>query len=305
MHTLSLDGEWIVRQKGQSSSIPATVPGCVHTDLLRAGQIDDPYVADNEKHLMWIGETDWTYERTFHVEKTLLDAARIDLVCDGLDTLAQIKINGRIIGKTDNAFRVWRFDVSRLIGDGENKIEITFASTIPFISRAQKRHYLKLTGVGHHRIDGSNQIRKSQCNYGWDWGPMCVTCGIWRSIRLEAIYAARIADVHIQQDHQRKDSVALDISCGVERTDVTSVKARATVRFKGKTVETSAISIVDSKGSTRIRIANPELWWPNGLGAQPLYEVVVDLFDANERPLDSRSTTVGLRVLNLERKPDK
>ena len=126
MHTLSLDGEWIVRQKGQSSSIPATVPGCVHTDLLRAGQIDDPYVADNEKHLMWIGETDWTYERTFHVEKTLLDAARIDLVCDGLDTLAQIKINGRIVGKTDNAFRVWRFDVSRLIGDGENKIEITF-----------------------------------------------------------------------------------------------------------------------------------------------------------------------------------
>ncbi len=305
MNTLSLDGPWKVRRKGESVPIPATAPGCIHTDLLAAGVIEDPFFADNEKRYMWIGETDWIYERAFTLEDAFLDAARIDLVCRGLDTLAGIKVNGRTVGKTDNAFRVWRFDLTKSLRSGENTIEITFASTIPYITRAQKRRYLTASGVGHHRIDGSNQIRKSQCNYGWDWGPMCVTCGIWRSIGLEAIETARIASVEIRQDHRRRDSVAIDVSATVERMDNASVKARLTVLFDGTVIERAHIPLVDALGAARIRIPDPKLWWPNGLGDQPLYEVVVELFDANERLLDTWRRSVGLRRLALERKPDR
>jgi beta-mannosidase len=305
MKIVSLDGAWKVHQKGGSDRIDAVVPGCIHTDLLAAGSIEDPYYSDNEKQLLWIGETDWIYERSFELPPDFLKAGRVDLVCEGLDTLADIRLNGRSVAKADNAFRTWRFDAGRFLRAGKNTIEIVFASTIPVINRAQKKRYLKLTGVGHHRIDGSNQIRKSQCNYGWDWGPMCVTAGIWRPIRLEAVETARLTTVSIRQDHRRKGSVALDIACEVEQIADTSLKAKATVRFEGQQIETSLFPILEKKGSTRIRIPKAKLWWPNGLGEQPLYEVVVELIDAAEKKLDTAKRSVGLRTLELERKPDK
>ena len=305
MNTLNLDGSWTVRKKADNDSIRATVPGCIHTDLLSAGRIDDPFIADNEKHLMWIGETDWTYERKFEIAPSFQNADAIELVCEGLDTLAEIKLNGKSVGKTDNAFRTWRFDVDRLVRKGVNTIQIAFASTIPYMIRAQRKRYLILTGVGHHRIDGSNQIRKSQCNYGWDWGPMCVTAGIWRAIRLEAVETARIADVSIRQDHLRKGSVALDIGCEVTQYVEKSLKARVSVSYDGTKVETTEFPILNGVGKGRIRIAQPELWWPNGLGEQNLYNISVELVDAAEQILDSAYRAIGLRVLTLERKPDK
>ena len=171
MTTLDLGGTWEVRQQGETTAIPATVPGCIHTDLLAAGKIDDPYYRDNEARQMWIGETAWVYSRAFTVDAGMLQRENVILHCDGLDTLATITINGAVIGQTDNQFRVWEFDVKPYLRAGNNTITVCFDSTLPLIQAEQQKRYLNLTGVGHHRVDGSNRIRKSQCNYGWDWAP--------------------------------------------------------------------------------------------------------------------------------------
>ncbi|MCP4378512.1 MAG: glycoside hydrolase family 2 protein, partial [bacterium] len=215
MKTLDLCGQWHVRQKGETTSIPATVPGCIHTDLLSAGKIEDPYYRDNEARQMWIGETDWIYARTFHVDRELLECDRVLLKCDGLDTLAAISLNEAQVGKTDNQFRIWEFDVKPHLQVGENTLEICFESTLPYITEQQRRRSLAPGDTDPCRLDGSNRIRKSQCNYGWDWGPECVTAGIWRKIELLAVQRARIADLHIAQDHSRSDVVGLHVTVNV------------------------------------------------------------------------------------------
>ena len=159
MESIDLCGNWTVREAGRDSAIKATVPGCIHTDLLAAKVIPDPFYRDNEKQLMWIGEKDWIYSRTFSVPAGLLGHDLVQLECQGLDTFAQIKVNGKSVGSTDNMFRVWEFPVDHLLEKGQNSIEIRFRSTYPRMKQGQRERNLWLTGVGHHRIDGSNWIR--------------------------------------------------------------------------------------------------------------------------------------------------
>ena len=179
VQTIDLCGEWRVRQAGKRRTVPATVPGNIHTDLLDAGRIPDPFYRDNEQKLMWIGEADWIYTRAFDVPAGTLDRDRVLLRCEGLDTLAAIRINGRRVGAADNMFRTWEFDVKRALRAGRNTIEVRLASPLRRARREQAKRYMMGVGVGHHKLDGGNRIRKEQCNFGWDWGPMCVTCGIW------------------------------------------------------------------------------------------------------------------------------
>src|SRR3990172_8935168 len=121
MHTINLIGEWQFRQLGQDAWQPATVPGCVHTDLLAASAIPDPYFRDNERDLQWIGEVDWEYWRSFRVEAEALARERVLLRCAGLDTLATIWVNGAELGRTANQFRAYEYDVKTLLQAGENE----------------------------------------------------------------------------------------------------------------------------------------------------------------------------------------
>ena len=305
MKFLHLEGDWQMQQQGSTEKLPATVPGCVHTDLLNAKKIDDPFIADNEKQLMWIGEKNWLYTRSFYVEKDMLGSDKILLVCEGLDTLATIKINGKLVGRTDNAFRTWRYDVGRYVRAGENQIEVLFQSTLPYVRKMQKHRSLFLTGVGHHRIDGSNQIRKSQCNYGWDWGPMCVTAGIWRGIRLEASETAHFTDVQVIQHHLQKGSVGLGVGMLVEQHEERSLAAKISIALDGENVLSQSISFVDGKADVRVSIPQPQLWWPNGMGPQPLYSITAVLYDASGKELDKWQKRVGLRTIELVTSPDK
>lgn len=301
---IDLCGQWNVRKKENPETIPATVPGCIHTDLLAAGKIADPYYRDNEDHQIWIGETDWVYSRTFTVDREFLDCERVLLRCEGLDTLSTVTINSTVIGKTDNQFRMWEFDIKDHLRTGENSIEISFDSTIPFITEKQNKRYLNLTGVGHHRIDGSNRIRKSQCNYGWDWGPMCVTAGIWRPIWLIGFNTARIADIHITQDHSQKDSVGLHVALNVEKSETTSLRAKVKVLHEDTLVCQTELEVQNSVAEAALTVENPELWWPNDLGNQPLYEVNVELIKENT-VIDTVSKRIGLRTLALDRSKDQ
>ena len=304
MQKFDLGGQWEVRKNGESEAIPATVPGCIHTDLLAAGKIEDPYYRDNEDKQLWIGETDWVYARTFTVAPELLQCERVLLRCEGLDTLATITLNKTIIGKTDNQFRTYEFDVNAVLQAGENTIEVCFESTLPLIKAEQQKRYLNLTGVGHHRIDGSNRIRKSQCNYGWDWGPICVTAGIWRPIALLAFDAARLTDVHITQDHSQAGVVKLQVACELEKTNAVPLTAKISVWSEGEVVCQTEVPVETTSATATLNVADPKLWWPHDLGAQPLYEVKVELFKDNA-VIDAVSKKIGLRTLVLDRHPDQ
>lgn len=310
MKHLDLCGTWEVRSVQETSTIPASVPGCIHTDLLAAGKIEDPYYRDNEARLMWIGETDWIYRRTFDVPAELLNETRVYLHCDGLDTLSTITLNGMKIGATDNQFRIWEFDVKSALRAGENTIEICFASTIPYIQAEQQKRYLNLTGLGpdplhgQHRIDGSNRIRKSQCNYGWDWGPMCVTAGIWRPIGLVAFSTGRVTEMQITQDHSQQGAVKLQVRAAVETAASTPLRAKIAAIFEGEIVAETTADVYNNGVAATLTIANPQLWWPNGLGAHPLYDITLDLLDG-ETVVDGQKKTIGLRTLVLDRHPDQ
>ena len=182
---LDLGGAWQVVQEGSGDAIPATVPGTIHTDLMAAGQIPDPFYRNNERAVQWVGETNWIYGRSFDVPADLLARQYILLRCEGLDTLATIRVNNVPVAQTDNMFRTYEFDVKKHLRTGANQIEIKFDSVLPVIR--DKEAHRKLPTWAY---PGAAYVRKEPCNFGWDWGPTLITCGIWRKIELVAFDAA-------------------------------------------------------------------------------------------------------------------
>jgi beta-mannosidase len=301
MDKLSLNGAWSLEQTGRHEPIPANVPGCVHTDLLAAGVIDDPFHRDNELKLQWISETDWVYRRTFDVPAALLAHDRVLLRCAGLDTLATLTLNGHVIGEADNMFRTWEFDAKSALIAGQNEIEVRFAAPLPYLrEKAKGARPLPAWGVGDWRSDGAGWLRKEPCSFGWDWGPMLTTSGVWRDVELVAFSVARIADVQLTQDHSKRRSVELTVRIEVERLCRGALTAGVRVSLEGEVVAQETVTLTGKSAQARLEIAGAQLWWPNGMGERPLYDVEVELYDAEERPLDAETKRLGLRTLRLE-----
>ena len=306
MKTLHLNEKWALKSLARDLNVDASVPGCVHVDLLEAGEIPDPYWRDNEAHLQWIGETDWIYNRQFRLSPSILAEDKVLLCCKGLDTFATIKVNGHEIGHTNNMFREWEFDVKNLLVEGENEIEIKFSSTIAWIQEQQENQFLWHTGIGDYRISGGNWVRKEQCNYGWDWGPKLVTCGIWRPIFLLAFSDSRLQNVHARQIHNQDKSVCLDVCIDAEiPTDERVLKAQVSLSLNGKPVTTANGDLVNGSATPQLLVTQPELWWPNGMGAQPLYTLEVVLLGEQGKELDRQTQRIGLREFELVREMDQ
>ncbi len=305
MRTLDLTGhQWTVTKKGSAEATPATVPGCVHTDLMNAGKIDDPFFRDNELDLFWIGESDWVYTRTVDVPASLLDHDRVLLQCDGLDTLATITLNGKTVGTTDNMFRSWEFDVAKVLKAGVNELRITFASAAKEGQRRNRIHRLEAVGDGSRNVLGGNHIRKEQCNFGWDWGPACVTAGIWRPLRLVAFNTARLAEIDTRQTH-RKNRVDLDIAITSDVAARGPLRAAVTLRSGKALVAEQTVPLRTGTGKAQLTVKNPKLWWPNGMGDQHLYTLDVQLLDAGDKTLDRKSNRIGLRTIQCVQKDDQ
>ncbi len=306
-HRLGLEGSWQLRQSGVGEAIPATVPGCVHTDLLAAGKISDPFYRDNEARLQWIGEAAWTYSRTFDVAPEFLKHEQIKLRCEGLDTLATIKINGQKIARTNNMFRTWEFDVRSVLKSGSNTIEITFDPAVPWLkARVQQAAFPGLVLAEGAGLDERGLLRKEQCNFGWDWGPKLITCGIWRKIGLLAWDQARLSGVVIGQNHQKDGLVRLDVDIAAETSGSASLTAETTVSFQGKTVAQARQPLRDDGvGRATLDITRPQLWWPAGMGAQNLYDVRVELRNRDGERLDRTDKRIGLRTIQLYPKTDR
>ena len=290
---LSLDGAWQVSQAGKNDWIPATVPGGAYTDLLAAGRIPDPFYRDNEKSVQWVGDSDWVYQRTFDVSADVLKNDRVLLRCEGLDTLARIKINGAEAGRADNMFRLWEFDVKALLRAGENSIEVFFDSPAAYMKQRDASDQ-----APEKWIKGRAWVRKEPCSYGWDWGPVLPTCGIWRHISLETFNRARLADVLIRQDHaDGKVSLAVEVNAEIVPATASTLKARLSVWHGDKSVAATKIEISNGHGAGQLYISDPKLWWPAGMGEQPLYTVHVELFDGDGNTVDSLAKRIGLRIL--------
>jgi beta-mannosidase len=182
VQTLS-SSSWTFRDCSGTSWLPARVPGCVHTDLHAAKAIPDPFWGTNELGLQWIEERDWEYRAEFVVRPGMLAERFVELVADGLDTVATVILNGREVARTENMFIGYRWQVKPLLVEGKNTISVRFGSAMEYIRTHRTGH---LPREINDPVGGCTRIRKEQCQFGWDWGPRFVTAGIWRDIRLEA-----------------------------------------------------------------------------------------------------------------------
>ncbi|MBZ0291677.1 MAG: glycoside hydrolase family 2 protein, partial [Anaerolineae bacterium] len=279
MNQLSLNGAWTLTRPDQPQwELPAQVPGCVHLDLLTGGELQDPYYRDNEKAQFWVGETDWVYRRSFEVSPELLAHEQVLLRAHGLDTLAHVRLNGEEIGYADNMYRTWEWDIKAQLKPGANEVEIYFDAPMTYARRMDAERGEMAAWVGNMRLVSGAWIRKEPCNFGWDWGPKCVTSGIWRSLELIAFDSARLSDVLILQDHTKPERVKLDVRGSVEQASSAGLAAVVTIMLDGKKiVSTDPLPIEANTFTAEIVIDDPQLWWVNGMGEQPLYTVTVQL----------------------------
>ncbi|MFP4354224.1 MAG: beta-mannosidase [Phycisphaerae bacterium] len=304
MQSIELSGPWKLQPHDKRATYEATVPGCVHVDLLTSGRIDDPYYRDAELACRWIGEQDWIYSRSFDAPAELLAEDRIELVFEGLDTLATVRLNSQVIGQATNMFRTWRWDITDKLQEGTNRIEITLASPMELIGKRQKARPLPAWGSDQHKVFGGNWVRKMQCNFGWDWGPSLLTCGVWRPVRLEAWSTARLGDLHIIQNHGRK-KVGLQITAAVDMPSPSKLAAHVKLLDGEQVVAEQVVPVQRRKAVAELTVKDPQLWWPNGLGDQPLYRLRVELVDEGGDTIDAAERRLGLRTIELIREEDK
>lgn len=294
---------------------PAQVPGVVHTDLLRNGLIPDPFKSDNDAHLQWIGLTDWEYRTSFQVEPSTLQREHLELVFDGLDTLADVYLNEKPILHADNMFRRWRVAIKPVLRPGANALRVVFHSPISDMLPRVKALPYGLPSVtaristNEQNIATAPYTRKAPYQYGWDWGPRYVTQGIWRPVRLEAWDALRIEDFHIRQDRIAKDSASVTAEVEIEAAQATT--ATLTVEYvsaSGKVSNAGAHTAQLSAGTNHVEIpiaiAAPELWFPTGYGRQDRYRFSASIQLGSGKAARAEVTT-GLRSIELRRDADQ
>ncbi|MFF9815031.1 glycoside hydrolase family 2 protein [Streptomyces sp. NPDC014006] len=291
---VQLSEGWSLTHEGEP--LPAHVPGCVHTDLLAAGLIPDPFLGQNEREVDWVGRRAWTYGRDLGAADTAQEGhERTDLVFDGLDTAAVITLDGRELGRTRNMHRRYRFDVTGRHG----RLHVEFTSAY------DEAEFVRLLTGDRPNVypEPFQYIRKMACSFGWDWGPTLVTAGIWRPVRLERWSTARLAQVRPLVT-VTDDAGTVEVHVDVERTEQGEdrpLEVRASVA--GAQVRT----VVEGDSAVlTLRVPTPELWWPRGYGAQPLYDLEVSLVDTGtDRPLDSWQRRIGFRNVELDRSADE
>ena len=301
-----LRGPWSFRKENDEPAWSrADVPGCVHTDLLATGQVADPFYGMNEKDQQWIEGSNWEYLLVFDGDAALLAHERVEILCKGLDTYADVSCNGHHVFSADNMFREWRADVKPLLRRGANKIMIRFRSPIETVRAAYDSlgHVLPAANDQAMRMV-SMFTRKAPYHYGWDWGPRFVTCGIWRPILLDGWDGARIDDLRVTQKELTNERATLRVTATIVASR--AAKARLSVSVGEAKAEVEATLVAgESPIECEIAIARPERWWPNGLGKAHLYTVDAALtLEGDPEPADTRAARIGLRTVEVDHRKD-
>ena len=286
---MNLGGAWRMREADSETWHSAHVPGSVYADLMADGTMPDPFWRENELDAFERMKKDYVYQRTFTVSEAQLAHAHVELVCEGLDTLAHMSLNGREIAFADNMHITWVWDVKEQLHAGENTLEIRFDSPILYCAKKAEE------APGWESSDatpGFRHLRKAHCMFGWDWGPRLPDAGIWRPIFLRTWDTARLENALMLQAHH--DGV-VDVTIRPEIAGESAWSAEITAP-DGEVMIIPETTVAEQV----ITIEHPQLWWPNGLGKQPLYRVTVRLATG-----DTRVWRIGLRTMTVSREKDE
>ncbi|MFN8518161.1 MAG: glycoside hydrolase family 2 protein [Chloroflexota bacterium] len=276
--------------------IPASVPGCVHTDLLAAGLLADPWVGLAESDQHWVGACDWTYRTML---PAVPSAARHDLLFEGLDTVAEVTLDGTRILATHDQHRAWRVDVTDLLASaGDHVLEVRFASPAEWAADREAR----LGAWPRAYPDPMNQIRKQASDFGWDWGPTLIGAGIWKPVSLVSWDVARFDEVRVSATAPRgvprlRADIRVAHAPGADRAGL-----RVEVQVAG-TVLTAAIA--DGAAHIERPLRDAALWWPRSHGSPTLHACVITLVDASGTVLDAWTRQVGFRDVAIVSEPDE
>ncbi|PGH46963.1 glycoside hydrolase family 2 protein [Streptomyces sp. Ru87] len=289
-------------------TVPAAVPGSAHLDLLAAGLITDPYLDRTEEDLVWAHRTDWRYTLSF-TTATPADGERVDLVFEGLDTVATVELNGTVLGSTANMHRSYRFDVRDLLRPGGNELVVSFRSALEYAEEVER----ELGRRDHVYPHPFNMVRKMACSFGWDWGPDLQTAGIWKPVRLERWTGARIAGVRPLVTVGEDGTGQVELHADIERSGRAADRdLRLTASVGG---HEEGLLVPAGTGSVTLALSVPDarLWWPAGYGDQPLYDLSVELREAGTAgggaadgpALDTASRRIGFRTVTVDTTPDE
>jgi len=305
------EGNWTFSQVGKNEWLPATVPGTVHTDLLANNKIEDPFYRLNEHDLQWIDKVDWEYKTTFTIDKILLQKDQIELDFKGLDTYADVFVNGKKVLEADNMFREWKVNVKKAVKVGENELHVVLQSPInEGIKKYDAQGFVIPVSENDQAINGevedgkmvSVYTRKAGYHFGWDWGPRLVTSGIWRPVTLNAWDEADIINLQIVQNKVSEKEATFTAVFEIDA--VQNGSALLSVNIDSISLASAAIQLQKgiSKYSVDFKIEEPKLWWTNGLGQPNLYNI------SGELDIDGRKvvegTRIGIRTLELIRDKD-
>ncbi|MDP3432333.1 MAG: glycoside hydrolase family 2 TIM barrel-domain containing protein, partial [Bacteroidota bacterium] len=312
MVTTELSASWSFTEAGKNEWLPATVPGSVHTDLLQNGLIKDPFYRLNEHDLQWIDKVNWEYKTTINVGADFMKHDRVALDFKGLDTYADVFVNDVLVLLADNMFREWLVDVKSQLQEGTNELRILFRSPIvEGLKKYDANEYVipvspnDLAEIG--KVEGNKMVsvytRKAGYHFGWDWGPRLVSSGLWRPVFLTAWDDARIENLQLKQNSVSETEATLTAVFEVDASAVNN----ATISIENDGVELAKADVQLKEGistySVDFKIANPKLWWTNGLGEAHLYNIKGKL--AIGKRFAEKSERIGIRTLELVRDKDE
>lgn len=324
MMILDLNGKWELRDAAGVPLCSVEVPGTVISGLCAAGKIEDPYYRENEYEVRDLFWKDYQFVRSFAADQELMGLKELNLVCKGLDTLAQICINGKELAATDNMHRTYILPVKEYVHEGENEICITFRSVLRFIEDYPYRENRESHIVPCGAVRGNQLVRKGHSMFGWDWGPQLVDAGIWRDIYIEGNSGIKIEDVRIRQFHDEDGKVRVrttvvlmsdSVSEEQAETAVTVILAEKSGMDSSKIIAEAAAECADAapdeKGygyvyEAEIVVEDPKFWWPNGYGEQFLYKLTVSVADHSaQEAVQTVEKTIGLRTLTVSQEADE
>jgi beta-mannosidase len=290
---LSLGGDFSLRAASRDIATTIALPGDVHTALLNANLIPDPYWGENEKQVLWVGETAWTMERAFSATKADVDGY-LTLTLSEVDCIATIFLNGEEIARTDNTFIRYDIDVTGKVRLGENTLRLEFAVAEEVANARASVHPFPIPFTKNYQTNGlkgipMNFIRKPACHAGWDWGICIMPVGVYGTMSLRKSRLARQESVQVDQAHG-KTTVELSIKTIVHAFAAGEVEIAHTIGGH-QILDRVAVHKGENVLTHNVTIHDPKLWWPAGQGEQHLYELVTDL----EGEVTTRK--IGLRDL--------
>jgi beta-mannosidase len=311
----NLNGTWKLAcsaragRRPEEEWIEAEVPGDVTVSLSRAGKLpDDLFYRENLKEARWVEQKYWWYETEFSLQS--LPSSRLELVFTGLDLFATVYVNGEKAGSADNAFKPFRFDVTGLVKTGANKVEVEFAPTRKMVEKLHKKYpqYWSLF------TPGRSLVRHAQCQFGWDWAPEALALGIWQDVFLEECDGAKIENVFVEAQLDGDCCVRVELPLleqvelpkGVPLTHIPPYYATGTLHagiyYGDRLVAEGRVKSGGVHNFICLKVKNPKWWWPNGMGAQNLYECRVTFTDSSGAEQDVMTKTFGFRSVSIEEK---